>query len=267
MCGSGCAAEVRAAPGLSSLMRVTLRTRGPIWGPSAERTAMRTWIPALLAPFLLVLLAPQARAQIDPFKTLDERAIYAMGIQQSKQLKGLLFTREEFELYRRGLDDGFNNQTKIAFEQQVLNLRQFEQTRAEAARQHERAAAAAFLEHASAEDGAVRTPSGLVFTELAPGTGESAVLGDRAQVHYHGTLRDGTIFDSSINRGAPATVTVGEVLPCWTEALQRMRPGGRARLVCPPDLAYGDRGGGPLIRPGAVLIYEIELLAVQPAKR
>ncbi|MHC4507030.1 MAG: FKBP-type peptidyl-prolyl cis-trans isomerase, partial [Planctomycetota bacterium] len=85
---------------------------------------------------------------------------------------------------------------------------------------------------------------------------------DRVKVHYHGTLRDGTVFDSSVDRGTPAEFALNRVIPCWTEALQLMKPGGKAVLVCPADIAYGDRGAGK-IKPGAALRFDVELIEVQ----
>jgi FKBP-type peptidyl-prolyl cis-trans isomerase FkpA/FKBP-type peptidyl-prolyl cis-trans isomerase FklB len=82
------------------------------------------------------------------------------------------------------------------------------------------------------------------------------------KVHYHGTLSDGTVFDSSVKRGEPATFPLNGVIPCWTEGVQQMKVGGKSRLVCPSELAYGDRGAPPLIRPGATLVFEVELLEI-----
>ncbi len=84
-----------------------------------------------------------------------------------------------------------------------------------------------------------------------------------ATVHYHGTLRDGTVFDSSVERGQPAQFALNRVIPCWTEGLQLMKVGGKAKLVCPPEIAYGDRGAGQLIKPGAALTFEVELISIE----
>jgi FKBP-type peptidyl-prolyl cis-trans isomerase FkpA/FKBP-type peptidyl-prolyl cis-trans isomerase FklB len=115
---------------------------------------------------------------------------------------------------------------------------------------------------AAAEPGAIKTPSGAVVTILRPGTGPSPKPTDKVKVHYHGTLTDGTVFDSSVQRGEPATFPVNGVIKCWTEGLQQLKVGGKARLVCPADTAYGDRGAPPRIKPGATLLFEVELLEV-----
>lgn len=122
--------------------------------------------------------------------------------------------------------------------------------------------AAAFLDKAAAEPGASRTASGLVYRELKPGTGASPAATDTVTVQYRGTLTDGTEFDSSYKRNEPAQFPLNQVIPCWTEGVQKMKVGGKSRLVCPADIAYGDKGSPPDIPPGATLVFEIELLAV-----
>lgn len=107
-------------------------------------------------------------------------------------------------------------------------------------------------------------PSGLVYESLKEGAGTPPVATDRVKVHYRGTLLDGKEFDSSYRRGEPAEFPLNRVIPCWTEGVQRMKPGGKARLTCPAAIAYGDRGaGGGLIPPGATLNFEVELLEVR----
>ena len=124
------------------------------------------------------------------------------------------------------------------------------------------AANAAYLEKAAAEPGAVKTASGLVFRELRPGSGAGPHRTSKVKVNYRGTLVDGTEFDSSYKRGQPAEFGLDQVVPCWTEGVQRMHPGGKAQLVCPSKIAYGDAGSPPTIPPGATLIFEIELLEI-----
>ena len=120
----------------------------------------------------------------------------------------------------------------------------------------------AYLEAAAKEEGAVKTSSGLVFKSLSPGTGESPKLTDTVKVHYKGTFIDGTEFDSSYKRGEPTEFPVNKVIKCWTEGLQRMKVGEKAQLVCPPGIAYGDKGMGGVVPPNAVLVFQIELLEI-----
>jgi FKBP-type peptidyl-prolyl cis-trans isomerase FkpA len=123
-------------------------------------------------------------------------------------------------------------------------------------------ASKAYLEKAAAVPGATRTPSGLVYRELTPGTGASPKPTDAVKVHYRGTLVDGTEFDSSYKRNEPAQFPLNRVIPCWTEGVQKMKVGGKSQLVCPASIAYGDAGSPPVIPGGATLIFEIELLGI-----
>lgn len=130
----------------------------------------------------------------------------------------------------------------------------------------EKQAGKAYLDKMAVQPGATRTRSGLLYIQVAEGSGASPKPTDRVKVHYTGRLIDGTVFDSSIQRGQPATFGLNQVIPCWTEALQLMKTGGKARIVSPSALAYGDHGAPPQIPPGATLDFDIELLAISPGK-
>lgn len=108
----------------------------------------------------------------------------------------------------------------------------------------------------------MKSTSGLVMKTLVEGTGESPAESDTVRVHYVGQFIDGVVFDSSVARGKPAEFPVGKVIPCWTEALQKMKVGGKARLVCPSWIAYGDQGKPPAIPGMATLVFEVELLGI-----
>lgn len=114
--------------------------------------------------------------------------------------------------------------------------------------------------------GPVTTASGLVYEATKEGTGESPGPTDTVQVHYRGTFTDGREFDSSFKRGKPIEFPLNRVIPCWTEGVQRMKPGGKARLTCPPAIAYGSRGIGGLIPPETTLHFDIELISVRVAR-
>ena len=118
---------------------------------------------------------------------------------------------------------------------------------------------------AAAQTGPITTFSGLIYQSLRDGDGDTPTANDMVRVNYKGMLEDGTVFDSSYDRHQPAQFAVLRVIPCWTEALQMMRVGGKARLTCPPNIAYGDRGSRGTIPPNATLTFEVELLAVIPA--
>jgi FKBP-type peptidyl-prolyl cis-trans isomerase FkpA len=136
--------------------------------------------------------------------------------------------------------------------------------RREATALRERELARSYLAAAAGEPGAQRRSSGLIYRELRAGSGEAPSAASRVRVHYRGTRIDGSVFDSSIERGKPSQFALGGVIPCWTEGVQLMRPGGKAKLVCPPELAYGQKGLPGKIEPGATLTFEIELLEVLP---
>jgi len=116
---------------------------------------------------------------------------------------------------------------------------------------------------ALAQTAAVTTASGLVYESLKEGSGASPKATDTVKVHYRGTFMDGKEFDSSYKRGEPTEFPLNRVIPCWTEGVQRMKPGGKARLTCPPAIAYGARGAGGVIPPNATLNFEVELLSVR----
>jgi FKBP-type peptidyl-prolyl cis-trans isomerase FkpA len=120
----------------------------------------------------------------------------------------------------------------------------------------------AYKEAALKEPGAVKTSSGLIFRTLRPGDGPSPKATSTVKVHYEGTFIDGKVFDSSLQRGEPAEFPLNGVIRCWTEALQRMKVGEKAKLVCPPGIAYGDRGSPPSVPPGSTLVFEVELLEI-----
>ena len=121
----------------------------------------------------------------------------------------------------------------------------------------------AVITAAAKEEGAVLTPSGLVYRSLKDGSGASPTASDKVTVHYKGTFPDGREFDSSYKRGQPIDFPLNRVIACWTEGVQRMKVGGKAKLTCPPEIAYGARGAGNAVPPNATLLFEVELLGIQ----
>ena len=121
---------------------------------------------------------------------------------------------------------------------------------------------ASYLDTAAREPGAQRLPSGLIIRTLRPGAGPGPGPRDRVKVHYHGTLTDGMVVDSSVERGMPSELALDRVIPCWTEGMQRMKAGEKARLVCPAEIAYGENGKPPTVPGNATLVFDIELLEV-----
>lgn len=119
--------------------------------------------------------------------------------------------------------------------------------------------ATAFAQEAAEQ----KSPSGLIYRSLKDGAGASPGASDTVRVHYRGTLTDGTEFDSSYSRGQPAQFPLNGVIKCWTEGVQKMKVGGKAKLICPPEIAYGNRAVGGMIPPNATLVFEVELLEIR----
>jgi FKBP-type peptidyl-prolyl cis-trans isomerase FkpA len=119
------------------------------------------------------------------------------------------------------------------------------------------------IDKAAKEKGAVKTPSGMVYKSIKEGKGKSPTASSTVEVNYRGTLTNGTEFDSSYKRNQSISFPLSGVIPCWTEGVQKMKVGGKAKLVCPPELAYGSRGAGSAVPPNATLIFEVELLDVK----
>ena len=195
--------------------------------------------------------------------TDDQKTLYALGLAVSQSLGSFNLNESELEMVKAGLSDGIlKRPQKVDLQTFGPRISQLQQARAGATAEGEKKTGTAFLNKAAAEPGATKTESGAVLTTLKPGKGPSPKASDTVKVHYHGTLTDGTVFDSSVQRGEPATFPLGQVIKCWTEGLQHMKVGGKSRLVCPANLAYGDRGAPPQIKPGATLVFEVEVLDI-----
>ena len=194
--------------------------------------------------------------------TEDQKILNALGQALSQNLVGAGFSADELAFVQRGLSDAVLGQDALVeFSEYGPQIQGFVQGRLAGAAEDELAQATAFMEEQAAVAGATLTESGIVIQEITPGTGDSPTADDTVQVHYHGTLRDGTVFDSSVDRGEPATFPLNGVIPCWTEGLQHIGVGGKSRLVCPADLAYGPQGP-PGIPGNSALMFEVELLEI-----
>jgi FKBP-type peptidyl-prolyl cis-trans isomerase len=215
---------------------------------------------ALALVFALVLPVLAADPQTD-----DQKAFYALGVGISKQLAQLQpLTPEEISFITAGLNDALGSKPlKADPEQFGTKIRDIAQARIKVSAEAEKKKGQEFLEKAAKEKGAKKTESGLVYSEVTPGTGEQPKATDTVKVNYRGTLTDGTEFDSSYKRNQPATFPLSGVIKCWTEGLQLMKVGGKSKLVCPSDIAYGDRGSPPTIKPGSTLVFEVELLSIE----
>jgi FKBP-type peptidyl-prolyl cis-trans isomerase FkpA len=224
---------------------------------------MRTRTVFFVALATILVSASVARAADPALKTDEDKTFYALGLAIGPQLAPFSLSASELDIVKAGMSDAvLNKEKKVDLKAFMPKVQQLAQTRAAAAAAEEKKAGQAFLEKAAKEKGAKKTASGLIYTEIKPGTGEQPKATDKVKVHYQGTLTDGTVFDSSIERGQPATFPLNGVIKCWTEGVQLMKVGGKSKLVCPSDLAYGDHGSPPKIKPGATLVFEVELLDI-----
>jgi FKBP-type peptidyl-prolyl cis-trans isomerase len=217
-----------------------------------------------MAVAVALLAAVPAAAAGPELKTDDDKIFYALGANIAANLASFALTPAEAELMVAGLRDGLKNESKVDVAQYVPKLRELAQKRATAAAEAEKKESETFLEKLAKEKGAEKAGSGLIYIPAKAGTGETPKATDTVKVNYKGTLRDGTVFDSSYDRGTPATFPLNRVIPCWTEGLQKMKVGGKAKLGCPSAIAYGDRCAPPKIKPGAALLFEVELLSIEP---
>jgi FKBP-type peptidyl-prolyl cis-trans isomerase len=217
--------------------------------------------PVVLAVLLLAACTPPAPAKVSP-KTDDEKTVYALGVAIQKSLETFKLSPAEVELVVGGLRDAAAGKPEIKLEEKQAAIQQLAMSRRAAAGAEANKAGAAYLDKAATATGAVKTASGLVYVPLKEGTGASPTATDQVKVNYEGKLPDGKVFDASARHGGPASFPLNGVIPCWTEGVQKMKVGGKARLVCPPALAYGERGAGADVPPNATLDFEVELVEI-----
>jgi FKBP-type peptidyl-prolyl cis-trans isomerase len=211
----------------------------------------------------------QKAAEAEP-KTMteDQKSVYAYGAaigqQLNDQLKQLRLTPEELDAFRSGFSDTLGGkESAVDIGQYENKFKALADARIAAGLADLKQQGADFVANAAKEPGAVTTASGLVYRTVSAGQGASPKVSDTVRVHYHGTLIDGTVFDSSVDRGQPAEFALNRVIKCWTEGVQLMKVGEKAKFVCPPNIAYGDRGAGGTIPPGSTLIFDVELLEIK----
>ena len=213
----------------------------------------------------------QSSADTSDLQTDAEKFGYAVGVDIGRSLKpvkdsvdlGALMKgmQESMEGQKPRLSDEEREQIKTSISKQ-LQQKNMEERMAKAKENKEKGVQ--FLAENGKRQGVTTTKSGLQYEVVSEGKGAAPVASDKVTVHYKGTLIDGTEFDSSYKRNQAAEFPLNGVIACWTEGVQRMKVGGKSQLVCPADIAYGDRGSPPLISGGATLIFEIELLGVTP---
>jgi FKBP-type peptidyl-prolyl cis-trans isomerase FkpA len=200
-----------------------------------------------------------------PEPTTDEqKTLYALGLAINQSLGNFTLSETEFDLVKSGLTDGFFKRPKLDLQTFGLKISELQQARASVVAEAEKKAGTAFLAKIAAESGAKKTESGAIITTIKEGNGPTPKVSDMVKVHYLGTLIDGTVFDNSAKQGEPATLRITEMSKCWVEGIQQMKVGSKNKLVCPSTLAYRDKGLPPHIKPGATIVFEIELLEILP---
>jgi FKBP-type peptidyl-prolyl cis-trans isomerase FkpA/FKBP-type peptidyl-prolyl cis-trans isomerase FklB len=222
---------------------------------------MRFVVSCLLT--LLCLGTTAAFAAATEPTTDEQKTLYALGIAVNQSLSNFNLSEPEFEMVKSGITDGFfKRPAKVDLQSFGLKISELQQARASVIAETEKKMGAAFLTKVAAESGAKKTESGAIIKTIKEGNGAIPKMTDMVKVQYQGTLIDGTVFDSSAKLGEPAMLRVNEMSKCWVEGMQQIKVGGKSKLVCPSILAYRDKGLPPLIKPGATLVFEIELLEI-----
>jgi FKBP-type peptidyl-prolyl cis-trans isomerase FklB len=232
------------------------------------------FISGLTAVVLMAAFGCSAKKGVSELKTLDQKVSYAFGKDMGAYLKSMSITIDKEALFQ-GIEDTLEGKKSMLTPEQITAIKQEfgkkmqeeQMAKAKAAGEKNIKEGEVFLEKNKAEKGVTVTASGLQYTVLTPGAGAIPKATDVVTVNYRGTLIDGKEFDSSYKRGQPATFPVNGVIPGWTEMLQLMKIGEKVKVVIPSKLAYGERGAGQDIGPNATLVFEVELLAINPENK
>jgi FKBP-type peptidyl-prolyl cis-trans isomerase len=217
----------------------------------------------LLVLALFACASAPAVAQAEP-KTEDDKTLYALGLVISKQLAPFKLTPAELAMIQAGLVDGSTagKTPKVDLDTYGPKIQAFGQARMTAGLAEEKKKGKEFLDKTAAKPGIKKMDAGILMETVAAGTGASPTATDTVKVAYKGSLLDGTVFDSSEKHGGPQTMRMDQIVKCWVDGLSAMKVGGKAKLYCPSDTAYGDRPMG-VIPPGSTLQFDIELVSIE----
>lgn len=245
--------------GLSLSLEIEIPSIGD--GLKGVPTIMASQFSCLILSLILLVLGTPFMVGAQS-KAEDKEALYSIGVKIGGTFESLLLSEKELDLIIRGIrDQTLSGEVEEEPEEIKKKVRRLMEERQALWSQRRGKSNREVIRNAAKEKGAVTTASGLVYLELTEGAGASPQPQQQVMVHYHGTLADGSVFDSSVERGRPASFGLNRVIPCWTEGVQKMKVGGKTKLTCPPELAYGDKGQGG-IPPGSVLTFEVELLDI-----
>lgn len=220
---------------------------------------------ALIVLLTLTIGIMNTKAEDKPiFKSTVDSVSYVLGMQLA-QFMGTDIKDLNYDLLKRGANDGGTGKDLLTGTDIQKLITNYQESKLKVAGKANVEKGAKFLAENKAKPGIKVTPSGLQYQVIKEGTGAHPLATETVKVHYEGTLIDGTIFDSSIQRGEPIEFPLNRVIPGWTEGVQLMTIGSKYRFFIPAELAYGDRGAAPTIGPNEVLIFDVELLAISPA--
>lgn len=237
----------------------------PIILVTKERNQLRRFMVINLLITLLVLVTAVPSLAATQQTSEQQKLLYAIGLSVAESLAVFDFSEEERLIVQKGIVDSLNGK-KSELDHTLYSgkIQELARERRKGLGEKQVVLGKEFLRKAAKEDGAVLTESGMVFKTIVAGSGDTPKESDLVTVNYIGKTVEGVIFDSSFRRGRPLEFTLGNVINCWVEGIQKMKTGGRARFVCPPQLAYGDTGLGEKVLPGVTLDFEVELIGVKP---
>ena len=196
-------------------------------------------------------------------KSEDDKTFYAMGYMLGGNLQRLTLSDAELAALYKGVAMAAKNEkSEVDMATYQNRIQEVFKSRMDKVAAKEKESGKSFVEKFVKDEGATKTESGLAYKVMKEGTGASPSAEDIVEVHYHGTLTDGTVFDSSVERGKTISFPLNRVIKGWTEGLQTMKEGGKSKFVIPADLAYGEAGAPPKIPGGATLVFEVELFKV-----
>ncbi len=224
---------------------------------------------AFLSLIVLAVSLSSCNSGSDPKSTKleseEDKTFYAMGFMLGGNLQRLTLSDKELAALYKGINMASKNEkSEVDMAVYQNKIQEVFKSRMDKVAVKEKESGKAFIDNFVKTESATQTPSGLAYKVIKEGTGKSPKAEDVVEVHYHGTLADGTVFDSSVERGKTISFPLNRVIKGWTEGLQTMKEGGKTKFVIPSDLAYGEAGAPPKIPGGATLVFEVELFKVNP---
>jgi FKBP-type peptidyl-prolyl cis-trans isomerase FkpA len=224
---------------------------------------------AFLSLFVLAVSLSSCNSGSDPksvkLESEDDKTFYAMGFMLGGNLQRLTLSDKELSALYKGITMASKNEkSEVDMAVYQNKIQEVFKARMDKVAVKEKESGKAFIDNFVKTESATKTPSGLAYKVIKEGTGKSPKAEDVVEVHYHGTLADGTVFDSSVERGKTISFPLNRVIKGWTEGLQTMKEGGKTKFVIPSELAYGEAGAPPKIPGGATLVFEVELFKVNP---